>query len=238
LGAKRAQSAKEFLVTQGIAPERHVLFAYTAKHDGAAVDRLLEGYEGYLVADAHAVFDHLYRRGTVIEVGCWAHARRYWWKALDTDPERARQALAFIGGLFRVERATASAPPEERLAARRAESKPILDGFFAWCDTAIANMRVGMKKGIVLPAVLVERMLPQYDAMVVDDVTRSIFFEPIRNMPAGIAEADKQRLEKLYRDAIRDKVVASYRKMGAFVRDEYLPAGRQTAGSVFAWSPP
>jgi transposase len=56
-----------------IAPERHVLFAYTAKHDGAAVDGLLEGYEGYLVADAHAVFDHLYRRGTVIEVGCWAH---------------------------------------------------------------------------------------------------------------------------------------------------------------------
>jgi transposase len=116
-----------------IAPERHVLFAYTAKHDGAAVDGLLEGYEGYLVADAHAVFDHLYRRGSVIEVGCWAHARRYWWKALDTDPERARQALAFIGGLFRVERAVASAPPEERLVVRRAESKPIIDGFFTWC---------------------------------------------------------------------------------------------------------
>ncbi|MGH2836496.1 MAG: IS66 family transposase, partial [Solirubrobacteraceae bacterium] len=72
-----------------IAPERHVLFAYTARHDGAAVDGLLDGYQGYLVADAHAVFDHLYRRGTLIEVACWAHARRYWWKALDTDPERA-----------------------------------------------------------------------------------------------------------------------------------------------------
>lgn len=118
-----------------IAPERHVLFAYTAKHDGAAVDGLLEGYQGYLVADAHAVFDHLYRRGTMIEVACWAHARRYWWKALDTDPDRARQALAFIGGLFRVERAAATAPPEHRLAARRAESKPIVDAFFAWCET-------------------------------------------------------------------------------------------------------
>jgi transposase len=116
-----------------IAPERHVLFAYTAKHDSAAVDGLLEGYEGYLVADAHAVFDHLYKRGTLIEVGCWAHARRYWWKALDTDPERARQALAFIGGLFRVERAVASAPADQRLAARRVESKPIVDGFFNWC---------------------------------------------------------------------------------------------------------
>jgi transposase len=116
-----------------IAPERHVLFAYTAKHDGAAVDGLLEGYEGYLVADAHAVFDHLYKRGTLIEVACWAHARRYWWKALDTDPERARQALAYIGGLFRVEREAAGSP-EARLAARRAESKTIVDGFFAWCE--------------------------------------------------------------------------------------------------------
>ncbi len=117
-----------------IAPERHVLFRYTAKHDGAAVDGLLDGYEGYLVADAHAVFDHLYKRGTLIEVACWAHARRYWWKALETDPDRARQALAYIGGLFRVEREAATVPPEARLATRRAESKAIVDGFFTWCE--------------------------------------------------------------------------------------------------------
>jgi transposase len=117
-----------------IAPERHVLFQYTARHDSAAVDGLLAGYQGYLVADAHAVFDHLYKRGTLIEVACWAHARRYWWKALETDPERARQALAYIGGLFRVEREVASAPAEARLAARRAESKAIVDSFFTWCE--------------------------------------------------------------------------------------------------------
>lgn len=116
-----------------IAPERHVLFAYTAKHDAASVDELLEGYRGYLVADAHAVFDHLYKDGALIEVACWAHARRYWFKALDTDPERARKALAFIGGLFRVERTWATAPPEQRLEARRVESRPIVDAFFAWC---------------------------------------------------------------------------------------------------------
>ena len=69
----------------------------------------------------------------MIEVACWAHARRYWWKALDTDPERARQALAYIGGLFRVEREAAGSP-EARLAARRAESKAIVDGFFGWCE--------------------------------------------------------------------------------------------------------
>ena len=123
-----------------IAPERHVLFAYTAKHDGAAVDSLLDGYQGYLVADAHAVFDHLYKRGTLIEVACWAHARRYWFKALDTDPERARKALALIGGLFRVERTCATAPPEQRLATRRAESKAIIERFFAFCEEEVGHV--------------------------------------------------------------------------------------------------
>jgi transposase len=123
-----------------IAPERHVLFAYTAKHDSAAVDGLLDGYQGYLVADAHAVFDHLYKRGTLIEVACWAHARRYWFKALDTDPERARKALALIGGLFRVERTCATAPPEERLKIRRAESKAIVDRFLAFCEEEVGRV--------------------------------------------------------------------------------------------------
>jgi len=58
-----------------VAPEKHVLYRYTAKHNSQAVDRLLAGYEGYLVADAHVVYDHLYAGGKVIEVGCWAHAR-------------------------------------------------------------------------------------------------------------------------------------------------------------------
>ena len=116
------------------APERHVLFAYTPKHDGAAVTDLLGGYQGTLVADAHAVYNHLYKGGDVVEAGCWAHARRYWFKALAVDPERARQALALIGALFRLERAHATSPPEQRLAVRKREAVPIVEKFFAWCD--------------------------------------------------------------------------------------------------------
>ena len=116
-----------------VAPERHVLYAYSASHDGAAVDELLADYEGYLVADAHSVYDHLFRTGKVVEVACWAHARRYWWKALDSEPERARSALAFIGELFRIEREIADLPARERLAARQRDTRPVVDKFFAWC---------------------------------------------------------------------------------------------------------
>jgi transposase len=118
-----------------LAPEQHVLFGYTPKHDGAAVDSLLGSYSGYLVADAHAVFDHLYRSGDVVEVGCWAHTRRYFFKSMGSDPVRARQALTFIGELFRIERGLASAPPERRKQGRQAMSRPVVEAFFAWCDT-------------------------------------------------------------------------------------------------------
>jgi transposase len=117
-----------------VAPGKHVLFEFSEKHDSAAVDRLLEGYRGYVVADAHAVYDHLYIKGQVIEVGCWFHARRYFFKSLESDPERAKRALAYIGALFRIERAIADSPRKKKEAARDKKSRPVVRDFFAWCD--------------------------------------------------------------------------------------------------------
>jgi len=86
------------------------------------------------VADAHAVFDHLYATGEVVECGCWSHARRYWFKALSSDPERARRGLAIIKGLSRIERSLASAPRKKRERIRRMKSAPLVDEFFAYCE--------------------------------------------------------------------------------------------------------
>lgn len=121
-----------------VAPERHVLYRYSHKHDSEAVDRLLAGYKGYLVADAATVFDHLYKSGDIVEVGCWAHARRYFFKALGSDPELAGHALARIKALFRIERSIKAAPRKKREQVRRQQSGPILDAFFQWCDEQAA----------------------------------------------------------------------------------------------------
>ena len=117
-----------------VVPGRHVLFEFTKKHNGDAVDEVLAGYEGYLVADAHAVYDHLYRDGPVTEVNCWAHARRYFFKAMSSDPKRARAALALINALFRIERGIAEAPRKKREKIRQKHSAPIVERFFSWCE--------------------------------------------------------------------------------------------------------
>ncbi|MBX7117137.1 MAG: IS66 family transposase [Myxococcaceae bacterium] len=99
-----------------VAPDRHVLFRYSPTHDGKAVDTFLAGYQGFLVADAHWVYEHLYADGTVVEVACWAHARRYFFKALDTDAPRARHALGLIQALFKLEREWAGRPARRKAA--------------------------------------------------------------------------------------------------------------------------
>ena len=117
-----------------VAPGRHVLFQYTPKHNKAAVDSMLKEYEGVLVADAHSVYDHLYADGTVTEAGCWAHTRRYFFKALLSEPEQAREAIALIGRLFGNERKFADLSAKKRKKERLRKSRPIVDAFFDWCD--------------------------------------------------------------------------------------------------------
>ncbi|HUR85154.1 MAG TPA: IS66 family transposase, partial [Solirubrobacteraceae bacterium] len=126
-----------------VAPERHVLYGFSHKHDSEAVDRLLKGYKGYLVADAHAVYDHLYSDGDIVESGCWAHCRRYFFKALGSEPELAKHALGLIKALFKIEKALATAPRKKREAVRAKQSRPIVDAFFAWCDEQAASALEG-----------------------------------------------------------------------------------------------
>ena len=130
--AEKCRNGHFFVV---IAPERHVLFDFTEKADSAAVDKLLEGFKGVLVADAATVFDHLYATGDVREAGCWAHTRRYFFKALASEPRRAREALDKIGRLFAEERKLQGATPDLKLKARAAIHATIVEEFETWCDT-------------------------------------------------------------------------------------------------------
>jgi transposase len=123
-----------------VAPERHVLFEYTRQHDGDTVDDVLAGYKGYLVVDAHSVYDHLYRQGDVVEVNCWAHARRYFFKSMGSDPERAKIALGLIAAIFQIERSLVDAPRKKREAIRDKRTRPIVDRFFDWCDAQVPNV--------------------------------------------------------------------------------------------------
>ena len=105
-----------------------------------------------------------------------------------------------------------------------------IKGFYDWCDTSIVYMRKGIAEGSVYPKVLIERVLPQMQAMITDDVKKSVFYGPIKNIPASFSEQDKNRITTAYEKAIKEQIVPSYKKLYDFFKDEYLPKAKLTAG--------
>ena len=96
---------------------------------GKCSEAFLKGYRGYLQADAYGGYDAFFKnpaRG-LIEVGCWAHARRHLYKALESDQARMGPALLLIAQLYRVEQQAQPMAPEDRLQLRQRQSRPILD---------------------------------------------------------------------------------------------------------------
>ena len=97
-------------------------------------------------------------------------------------------------------------------------------------DSAIGNMRAGMAAGVVQPRALMEKVVPQLDALIKDTPEETLLWGPIKTMPASFSAADKARLTAAYREMIGEQVLPAYRKLRAFIADEYLPATRATYG--------
>ncbi|MEA9709562.1 DUF885 domain-containing protein [Xanthomonas campestris] len=97
-------------------------------------------------------------------------------------------------------------------------------------DQAITNMRAGMQAGVVQPKALMEKVLPQLDAIIARSAEESLFWGPIRNLPADMPEADKQRITAEYKRMIEFRIMPAYRALRGFIATEYLPACRDTAG--------
>nr|WP_295923649.1 DUF885 domain-containing protein [uncultured Dyadobacter sp.] len=104
------------------------------------------------------------------------------------------------------------------------------DGFVVWCDTAVVNMRKGIKTGYVLPTSLIKKVIPQLADMDHGPVKDHLFYSPAKNFPKDFSSEDKARLEKEYTAMVESKIIPAFRKMHVFMEKEYLPAGRSTNG--------
>jgi uncharacterized protein (DUF885 family) len=105
-----------------------------------------------------------------------------------------------------------------------------MDGFGAWVDRTIDNLKSGMAKGVVQPRVLIDRLLPELAGMQVEDPRQSIFWRPILSFPAGVSVTDRRRLTEAYATKIGGMVLPAYRRLHDFLADTYLPKARTTIG--------
>jgi len=131
-------------VYRGDRDHPYTVYDYTATRQRAGPEQFLGDYEGYLQADAYGGYDGIYAGEKIVEVLCWAHARRKFFDAQSSDAERALTALAYIRRLYEVEREAkalfeaegdaegAETLSEIRLRLRQRQSAGVLEQLRAW----------------------------------------------------------------------------------------------------------
>ena len=99
----------------------------------------------------------------------------------------------------------------------------------AWIEQAIANMKEGIRAGVVQPKVITTAMLPQFKQLRSATPEASIYYSPITRLPDAFPAADKARLTAAYRTAV-NKIAPALNRLVHFVETDYLAASRDSTG--------
>lgn len=104
----------------------------------------------------------------------------------------------------------------------------------AYVDQTIELLRAGVKQKNTQPRVIVERVMKQLQAQLVDDPARSPFYAPFRHLAddsrSTLAPEQRTELARAAQDAIRSAVIPSFKRLQTFLTREYLPASRDSVG--------
>lgn len=106
-----------------------VMFKYSPTRASSAALPILESFQGYLQTDGYSGYKAYGKKSEVTHLGCWAHARREFERALDNDKVKAQYVLVEIQKLYAVERQTKeqNLTPEQIKELRLKESLPIIN---------------------------------------------------------------------------------------------------------------
>ena len=113
-----------------------VLYEYQPSRAREHPKQFLQGFKGYLITDGYAGYGGL---PDVVNVGCWAHAKRGFQDAIkasggSSKSPKALEGLKYCNQLFRIERDLKILGPEERYERRLERSKPVLEALLVWLN--------------------------------------------------------------------------------------------------------
>ena len=117
--------------------EDEVCFSWSPTRATSHIEEHLSGFDGVLLSDGYTAYDRFTKaKDSIVHAQCWAHARRYFERAEDSDPSAA-VALDKIGAIYQVEREIRERRLEgDKLLRHRVDhAKPLVEGFLAWCRT-------------------------------------------------------------------------------------------------------
>ncbi|WP_418650677.1 DUF885 domain-containing protein [Tenacibaculum aestuariivivum] len=105
-----------------------------------------------------------------------------------------------------------------------------LNGYATWLETAIKNMRIGIKNDFVLPKSLIKKVIPQFKSLAESKTKTHLFYTPITNLPTNFTDVDKKMLTEAYTKILDNKLIPVFNTMYTFLKTDYLKAGRNSSG--------
>jgi uncharacterized protein (DUF885 family) len=110
-----------------------------------------------------------------------------------------------------------------------------LQSFDRYVDQVIALMREGVRRKLVHPRVILQRIPPQLDKQLAEPPEQSRFYAPFTRFPTSVPAEERQRLSAAGAEAIRTRVFPALQRFRAFLVDTYIPAAPENVG---AWQWP
>jgi transposase len=118
--------------------QNEIHFSYSSTRAHAHVPAMLgDDFEGTLLSDGYEAYaNYAAQREKVTHAECWSHTRRYFERALDSEPESAEAALTIIGQLYKHEAHISKKEYslEAALNYRIEHSLAVVKGFWKWCE--------------------------------------------------------------------------------------------------------
>ncbi len=113
----------------------HVAFVYSPSRSGETPTTVLGAHRGFLQVDAYSGYNKVCTPAGWTRVGCLAHVRRYFFNALDTAPEAAKEAMERILAIYEVEyeaQLAGTVGTDAHRQLRQSKARPLFDALYAW----------------------------------------------------------------------------------------------------------
>lgn len=191
---EKHKAVKAYLWIVRAIQEKMVFFHYDqGSRSQRVVISLLRDYKGTIQTDGYDAYSIYENKKDILLLGCWAHARRYFEKALCEDKQRAEIALSFIAKLYEVEAnlKQSNASAEMIVEKRTSQSLAVIRAFETWMYSIAGEL---LPKSLLAKAVHYSfTMLPRLTRYVTD-ARYTIDNNPVENSIRPMAIGRKNYL--------------------------------------------
>lgn len=187
----------------------------------------------------HARDREVLKRLKQIDRGALSAAKQLTYDLFEKNYATRIEAFPFGGHLLAINQRDGIQTIDELADALRFETKQDyedwlqrLQSFGDYTDQTLELLREGVKRGIVQPKIVMQRVPAQIDKQLVAKPEDSPLYKPFRRFPRDVSADDRAALQAAAAEAVSKTVLPAFARLKKFFTDEYFPACQDQTGAL------